>query len=71
MKTLIVIEVDHKKDIPHLADMIAGRAYTISGVTNAEVVKDWEKRGALSYDELRAMGFSLEEISLGAGEVVR
>ena len=68
MKTMIVIEVDHRKEIPHLAEMVAGRAYTIDGVTNAEVASTVSE---LSPEQLQAMGFSLEEISLGAQEVAR
>lgn len=71
MKTIVVIEVTHAKPIPHLEDMIAGRAYTIGGVGNAEVVRDQQKRPALTADEMLQLGFSVEEISLGSGEVHR
>lgn len=67
MRTLIVIEVDHRKPIPHLANMIAGRAYTIDGVRNAEVVRS----PSITTDDLRDAGFTLAEISLGSQEVVR
>lgn len=67
MKTIVVIEVEHRKALPHLGDMIAGRAYTIDGVTNAELMKF---RG-LSAEELQGLGFSLEEICLGSAEVER
>lgn len=66
MRTVIVVEVHHSKPLPHLADMVAGRAYTIDGVTNAEVVKDNQR--SLSVEELQALGFSMEEISLGCEE---
>jgi hypothetical protein len=38
MKTTIVLEVIHDKPIPHLADLIAGRAYTIDKVSDCLVV---------------------------------
>jgi hypothetical protein len=61
MKTLVTIEVEHKNPIHELANMIAGRAYTIQGVTNTEVVDE----------DLRYQGFKDEEIALGHGEVHR
>ena len=67
MRTLLIIEVTHDKPIPALAQMVAGRAYTIGGVTGAEPV-------ASPYDDrkhLTDQGFTLEEIRLGAIEVVR
>lgn len=67
MKTLIILEVDHRKPIPWLANMVAGRAYTIDGVTNAEVFKS----PTLSTEQLQDQGFTLAEISLGSHEVVR
>lgn len=67
MKTLITIEVEHNRDINELANMIAGRAYTIQGVTNAEVVPP---TSPLAQD-LRYEGFTTEEIALGHGEVFR
>lgn len=66
MKTVIIIEVDHRQPIPHLANMVAGRAYTINGVTNAEVMK----LSPMTPQELQSHGFSLSEISLGAQEEV-
>jgi hypothetical protein len=51
--------------------MIAGRAYTISGVSNAECVRESIALPVLSTERLEAMGFSLAEISLGAQDVVR
>jgi hypothetical protein len=67
VKTLIVLEIDHRKPIPALANMVAGRAYTIDGVTNAEPYK----LRALTYDELHGIGFTEAEIALGSQEVVR
>jgi hypothetical protein len=64
MKTLILIEVEHKKPIPALANMIAGRAYTIDGVTSTEVVRSPTRS---SDDEMQDAGFTLRELSLGAG----
>lgn len=37
MKTLVVIEVEHKHPLPQLAEMIAQRAYSMDGVDNAVV----------------------------------
>lgn len=72
MKTVVVIEVDHRKEIPHLADMIAGRAYTIDGVSDAEVLEVESKTAKpLSVDQLQARGFTLAEIALGLQEVCR
>lgn len=40
MKTLITLSVTHSKPLPiEFARMVAGRAYTMSGVDNVEVVK--------------------------------
>ena len=44
VKTLIVIEVEHKKPLPHLAEMIAQRAYAMDGVDNAVVQEDVAER---------------------------
>lgn len=65
MKTIVILEITHDKPIPFLPNMIAGRAYTLAGVTNAKPVK-------LATDELEQSqdGFTLRELSLGAGEVV-
>jgi hypothetical protein len=70
MRTLVVIEVDHRYDIPHLANMIAGRAYTIAGVTSAESVQ-LDQIPVLTFDQLRGMGFTAAEIALGAQDVER
>jgi hypothetical protein len=67
MKTLVIIEVDHSQPITALANLIAGRAYTISGVSNAEVVS----APSMSTDVLKEAGFTLAEIRLGMQEVAR
>lgn len=67
MKSVVILEVDHKSPIPHLANLIAGRAYTIAGVSNAEVMK----LAPLTPQELQEEGFTLAEISLGAQEIAR
>jgi hypothetical protein len=67
MKTLILIEVIHRKPIPALANLIAGRAYTIDGVVNAEPFESPFSTG----DQLQAQGFTLQELALGSMEVVR
>jgi hypothetical protein len=66
-RTLVIIEVTHQKPIPMLANMVAGRAYTIQGVTNAETFKSPTLPGT----ELQEQGFTLAEIALGSIEVVR
>lgn len=66
-RTLVILEIEHSQDIPALANLIAGRAYTIAGVENAEPVGS-------PYDDRKQLldqGFTLEEIRLGAMEVVR
>jgi hypothetical protein len=35
MKTFVIVEITHAKPIPHLDDLVANRAYTIDGVSNA------------------------------------
>lgn len=67
MKTILILEIDHSKPIPALAQMVAGRAYTIDGVTNAEPFKS----PTLSTEQLQDQGFTLAEISLGMQEVHR
>jgi len=67
MKTLVILEIEHAKPLPALANMIAGRAYTIDGVTDAHLVESPTGRA----DNLQQQGFTLAEISLGAGEVHR
>lgn len=66
MKTLVVVEVHHDRDLPDLANKIAGRAYTLDGVRNAEA---WVHKDTVA--ELERAGFTLAEISLGATDVVR
>lgn len=67
LTTRVVIEVTHLKEIPELANMIAGRAWSIGGVTKAEVVSNGN-----AVADLEAQGFTLQEIALGAeGEVHR
>lgn len=61
MKTYILIEVEHVKDVPNLADKIAQRAYTIDGVRDASGHVQ-----SAEVQELVRAGFSLAEISLGA-----
>lgn len=34
MKTILTMEVEHYKIIPELWDLVAGRAYTVDGVSN-------------------------------------
>ena len=38
MKTTITLELDHKKNFPLLSNMVAQRAYSIDGVSNATVL---------------------------------
>jgi hypothetical protein len=38
MKTLITLEIEHRRPIEHLEDLVAGRAYTLDNVTNVLVV---------------------------------
>ena len=38
MKTTITLELDHKKPMPLLSEMVSQRAYTLDGVSNAVVV---------------------------------
>lgn len=66
-RTLVILEVTHSKPIPALANMIAGRAYTIDGVTDAALVSS----PSMTTDELRDAGFSVGEILLGVQEVHR
>jgi hypothetical protein len=67
MKTILIIEVEHRKPIPALANMVAGRAYTIDGVTNAQPFKSPSVGGV----DMEAEGFTLAEIALGSQEVHR
>lgn len=38
MKTTITFEVEHRKPIDSLGDLVASRAYTLDNVTNVTVV---------------------------------
>lgn len=38
MKTFIVLSVTHDKPLPDLPELVAGRAWTIDGVTDAKVM---------------------------------
>ncbi len=67
MKSVIIIEVTHTKPIPRMANLIAGRAYMLAGVTDARPVK----LATLATDERDEDGFTLSELSLGAQEIVR
>lgn len=65
MKTVIVIEIEHTKPIPALANLMAGRAWTIPGVDRADVLPCNEEAG-------RPAGlFTDQELMLGRYEVVR
>lgn len=66
MRTIVIVEVIHSKEIPALADKIAGRAWTLDGVRYATARVD-EKTVA----DLEEAGFSMSEIALGSQEVVR
>lgn len=68
MKTLILLEVEHDKPLPHLAGMVAGRAWSLPGVTRADVLPTQAEQ---SFHDMRGMGFTPAEIALGHGEVVR
>lgn len=39
MKTYLVLELQTSKDIPDLADKVAGRVYVLDGVEDANIVK--------------------------------
>lgn len=39
MKTYLILELQTSKDIPDLSDKVAGRAYTLDGVEDANVVR--------------------------------
>ena len=40
MKRYLILELELSSDIPDIADKVAGRAWTISGVENANVLTD-------------------------------
>jgi hypothetical protein len=37
-RTYLLIEVEHKKEVPDLTDKVAGRAYTLAGVDGATAI---------------------------------
>lgn len=53
-KKTFVVQVDVRKDIPSLGDIIANRAYTIDGVENAQAVEvdALERGGGDSFGEV-------------------
>lgn len=63
MFTTIVLEIEHTKPMP-LAEMVAGRAWSIDGVVSVEL-RDPPQDSSKDKD-----GFTKRELSLGAGEVV-
>lgn len=77
MKTLITLEIDHTKALPLLADMVAGRAYTIDGVRDVRITegkavpKMTFRQAGPEVVELLQEGFTLAEIRLGLTEVER
>jgi hypothetical protein len=69
--TYVIVEVHHEKDVPNLAARIAQRAYNIDGVRNAEAWLQGNGMPRHSVEELERAGFTAQEISLGAQEVIR
>lgn len=69
MKTIVTIEVEHDRPIPEIANMVAGRAWSINGVRRAEVVP--AEIVEVCVIDLSAAGFTRDEIALGRSEVVR
>lgn len=67
MRTILILEIEHRKPIPALANMVAGRAYTIDGVTNAQPFRS----PAANDVNLEPAGFTLSELSLGSQDVHR
>lgn len=37
-RTYLLVEVEHKKDVPDLTDKAAGRVYTLAGVDGATAI---------------------------------
>lgn len=70
MRTVVCIEVEHDRPIPHLENLIAGRAWSIGGVVGAEVMRA-EQPARVDLHRLERAGFSHAEIALGLSEVVR
>lgn len=68
MKSIIVIEVEHDTPVPNLAGLVAGQAFTISGVCGCRELRS-DPRQAVQ--ELRDAGFTFDEIALGMREVAR
>jgi hypothetical protein len=66
MKTVVIVEIIHDKEIPGLADKIAGRAWTLQGIRYATAAVD--QRTVAGLEEA---GFSMAEIALGMQEVAR
>ena len=69
MKTVVCIEVEHDRPIQNLANLIAGRAWSVSGVKGAEVMR--AEQPGVDLHQLQRAGFSAAEIALGVAEVVR
>lgn len=63
MKTRVTVEIEHDRPLPHFAEMLAGRAWTMPGVKHAEVVPPEH------YTD--SQGFTAAELALGRDEVVR
>lgn len=70
MKRYLILELDLSKDIPELADKIAGRAWTLDGVEEARVLENSDVRTnsrAPSLDRNDGPGVR----KVGAGVVLR
>jgi hypothetical protein len=63
MKTLVVIEVEHTKPLPHLAEMIAQRAYAMDGVDNVVVQENVAERVAEAFSVRQKIRTTLAEIN--------
>lgn len=80
MKTFITLEIDHSKPLPVLPEMVAGRAYSIQGVSDVAIVEvngiappQLKPQGRPNpvVSELEKAGFTADEIRLGVTEVER
>ncbi len=40
MKTTIVLEVEHRKPVPNLANLVANRAFTLDAVSDVRVIHE-------------------------------
>lgn len=40
MKTTLVLEIEHRKPMPNLANLAANRAFTLDGVTDVRVIHE-------------------------------